>query len=93
MKKLEIIIETIGLNSIVRILEKQNISGYSVIERVLGKGSSGLRQGGELSNVMKNVLVIVVDEPDKISSVVREVKQLLKDFSGIMFISDVELEN
>lgn len=93
MKKLEIIIETIGLNSIVRILEKQNISGYSVIERVLGKGSSGLRQGGELTNVMKNVLVIVVDEPDKISSVVREVKQLLKDFSGIMFISDVELEN
>ncbi len=92
MQKLEIIIEAVELKRVVRILDECNVRGYSILPNVIGRGNKGgVRSGGDLSDILKNVLVVTVDEPDIIVRVVQRVNALLTDYSGIMIISEVTL--
>lgn len=91
--KLEIIIESVELKNVLRLLEKKNIDGYTVIEDVKGKGHGGMRFSGDFANVMKNCLIIVVDDEEKLLPVIEEIKIILKNFSGIIFQSEVNVIN
>jgi len=92
MQKLEIIIEAVELKRVLSILDECNARGYTVLPNVVGRGSrGGVRSGDDLSDILKNVLVVTVDEPDIIQCVVQKVKVLLTDYYGIMIVSDVTL--
>lgn len=91
MKKLELIIEAVEEQKIIGILDRFGINGYSVIRDVRGRGKKGERRFSELTGIMKNILFIVVDEEEKINAFVNEVKPILKNYSGVMILSDVTL--
>lgn len=91
MKKLELIIESVEEKKIIKILDNIGIKGYSIIKDVRGRGKKGERRFSELTGIMKNLLFIVVDEEEKINSFIEEVKPILKDYSGIMILSEVTL--
>ncbi len=93
MKKLEIIIEAVEKKSVLRILNELNIRGYTIINEIHGKGKQGTRRGSELTNILRNSMIIVVDEPEIINKIITRVKEILENYSGIMFLSDVEILN
>lgn len=93
MKKLEIIIEAVEKKSVLRILNELDIRGYTIINEIHGKGKQGTRRGSELTNILRNSMIIVVDEPEIINTIITRVKEILENYSGIMFLSDVEILN
>lgn len=93
MKKLEIIIEAVEKKSVLKILNELNVRGYTIINDIHGKGKQGTRRGSELSNIMRNSMIIVVDENEIIQTIIEKVKEILEIYSGIMFLSDAEILN
>lgn len=92
MQKLEIIIEAVELKRVLRILDECNVRGYSILSNVMGRGGKGgIRSGGDLSDILNNVLIVTVDEPGAIQRVVKRIQPLLANYSGIMIVSDVAL--
>jgi nitrogen regulatory protein PII len=92
MKKLEIIIESVERRKVCRLLDQLNVSGYTIIDNVLGRGSHFTRSGSELSDIMKNSLIIVIESDEVISKVIDVMKnEVLNFYSGKLFLSDVEV--
>ena len=60
MKKVEVVVDSVYLNRVLDILERQGVSGYTVIRDVLGKGERGIMAGDELTDVFKNSYVFTV---------------------------------
>ena len=89
MKKLEIVVDSVYLNRALEILEKNGVSGYTVIRDVLGKGERGLMAADELTDVFKNSYIFTVCEEEKARKIAEEVSPLLKKAGGICIISDV----
>ncbi len=92
MKKLEIIIESIERRKVCKLLEELNVSGYSIIDNVSGKGSHFTRNGSELSDIMKNSLIIVVETEEVVNKIIELLKkEVLNFYSGKLFLSDVNV--
>ncbi|NUN08700.1 MAG: DUF190 domain-containing protein [Ignavibacteriaceae bacterium] len=91
MKKLEVIIESVQLKHVLRILKDCDISGYTLINDVSGMGKHGIRRGFELTDVTKNVMLIIVEEPEKVYKAAEKINTVLKNFYGMILISDVEV--
>jgi len=92
MKKLEIIIESIERRKVCRLLEQLNVSGYTIIDDVMGKGRHVTRSGSELSNILKNSLIIVVETEEVIDKIIDLLKkEVLSYYSGKLFLSDVNI--
>ncbi len=90
MKKLEIIIESVERRKVCRLLEELNVNGYTIINDVFGKGSQFTRSGSELSDIMKNSMIIVVETEDMINKIIETLKrEVLNFYSGKLFLSDI----
>lgn len=89
MKKVEIVVDSVYLSRALEILEKNRVSGYTIIRDVLGKGERGLMAGDELADVFKNSYVFTVCEEEIALRVVEELKPLLKKAGGVCVLSDV----
>ncbi|SHK42053.1 P-II family nitrogen regulator [Thermocrinis minervae] len=91
MKKVEVVIDSLHLNDVLKIFEEERVSGYTVIRDVEGMGERGLREGDELTGVYKNSYAFTVCEDDKAERIVQRVGRLIKRLGGICVISDVQL--
>ncbi|KAF0152770.1 MAG: hypothetical protein FD143_698 [Ignavibacteria bacterium] len=89
MKKLEIIIESVELNNMRTIIEKIGVSGYTIVKDVAGMGKHGKSVSTSLVDVGEYHLLIIVDNENIINHVVENLKPLFKNYSGVMFLSDV----
>lgn len=58
VKKIEVVVDSVGLPEILRLLDANGASGYTIIRDATGKGERGLRSGDELSDVFKNACVM-----------------------------------
>ncbi len=91
MKKLEIIIESFELNKVIREIDECNISGYSVISDITGRGRHGNKVSAILVDVIRYEMIIIVEEESKIEAVIKRVKPMIERYSGIMFLTDAEV--
>ena len=90
MKKLEIVMDSLHLSKVLELLEKEGVSGYTLIKDVLGKGERGIMSGDELTDVFKNSYVFTVCDDNLATSIAKKVEPLLKRYGGICVISDVQ---
>ena len=87
VKLLTIICETLAQRNVIRILEKHEITGYTISE-VRGNGPDGLRHLG-LKNE-KNVKVEVIMREEKLSGVVEEISRtLFPNFALVLYVRDI----
>ncbi len=88
VKKIEIIANSFELGKILDKLDKSNINGHAVIRNVAGKG---LREGAEDLDMtmIDNVYIMAFCLPDRIDTVVENIRPLLNKFGGTCYISDV----
>ena len=92
MKKIEVIVSGENESLISDMLNKANVSGFTLIRNVSGKGHNGFHEGKLLFND-KSVLVmfIAVATDEAISTIAIGMKSLFEKSSGVMFVSDVSV--
>ena len=92
MKKIEVIVSGENESLISNMLNEANVSGFTLIRNISGKGHNGFHEGKLLFND-KAVLVmfIAVASEEAIASIAIGMKSLLEKSSGVMFVSDVSV--
>ena len=91
MKKLEIIIESVEISRVIKIIDACQAAGYTKINDVAGRGERGRIASAGLSDILNSSMIIVVDSENIIQKIIDKIKPILRDYSGIMFVSDVEV--
>jgi nitrogen regulatory protein PII len=90
VKRIEIIIDSPHLDSVLKTIEQAGISGYTVIRDVIGMGDRGARSGDELTDVFKNCYIMTACPEDNLLPLVAAIRPLLKRFGGICLVSDAQ---
>lgn len=90
MKKIEIVIDSLHLEHLIKLLEEKSFSGYTVIREVYGKGERGLMSGDEVSGVFQNSYLFTICEEQQLSSILEDLRKVLKKYGGVCIISDVD---
>jgi nitrogen regulatory protein PII len=87
VKRIEIIANSFELGKILDKLDKSGVNGHATIRNVAGKG---LREGAEDLDMtmLDNVYVIAFCTPDRIDTVVENLRPLLNKFGGTCYVSD-----
>jgi nitrogen regulatory protein PII len=90
VKRLEIITDALEMREVVRVLEAQGVTGYTVIPTVVGKGERGSQSGDDLTDVFKNSLLITACEPSQVQVLVEAIRPILKRRGGVCLVSDAQ---
>jgi nitrogen regulatory protein PII len=87
VKRIEIFSDSVELNKILKVLDQQGVSSYTVIRNVVGKGVRGSVEGN-FDVVMENDYVIAFCLPEQVKPIAEAVRPILNKFGGSCFISD-----
>jgi len=90
MKKVEIVTDSLELEKVVAILDREGVSGYTIVRDVVGKGRRGVRRGDLLTDAMNNSYVITVCAEEKLAGIIKGLRPILKKFGGICIVSDCQ---
>ena len=90
-KKIEMIVDAACLSQLLKMCERVGAKGYTVVPNVSGKGNRGIRGVGDLFDIFRNVLIIVIVAEDIAVRIVEESQPLLQHYAGIIYTSDVEV--
>jgi nitrogen regulatory protein PII len=86
--KVEIIISSLELNKILKILEKLDISGYTVIDNTSGKGDRGFVDG-DLGREFSNSYILTVCTNEKqLNLLTEKITPLLRKVGGICLVTE-----
>lgn len=92
MKKIEVIVSGESEGLISNMLNNANISGFTLLRNVSGKGHHGFREGKLLFNDKAVLVMFIAVAPEEaIESIAFGMKSLLEENSGVMFVSDVSV--
>ena len=87
--KVEIITDALEVENVTKLLDEIGVSGYSIIEDVIGKGHRGVRSGYELTDLFKNTYIMVVCNEVEMHKIVEAIRPIIKKFGGMCIVSDV----
>ncbi|MCM0594451.1 MAG: P-II family nitrogen regulator [Gloeotrichia echinulata IR180] len=90
VKKVEIITNTLELQKVLVILEKAGVSGYTIIEDVVGKGDRGRVINDLETHVLTNGYVMSICTEEQQQKLVAAIEPILQKFGGVCIVSDVK---
>jgi PII-like signaling protein len=91
-KRLDIIVEAPLIHRLEALLEKADVSGWTVIPALAGKGRGGTwSREGQATEAGAMVLVIVVTSEHRVPGLLDQVYKLLSRHIGIVTLSDVQV--
>lgn len=90
VKKVEIITTSLELDKVLDALNKFNVSGYTVMRNVIGKGGRGTADDDIEMTVLSNVYVMTTCEENRVKNLVEMIRPILKKFGGVCLVSDAE---
>lgn len=88
-KKVEIIVERVIHRRIIDAIEQAGATGYTVLPGLAGKGHQGERGAADVLGALDIVMIIVIAGDDTAGRIVDTAMALLKDHTGIVYLSDV----
>ena len=91
MKKVEIIIESVYINRLLKLLTKYEITGYTLIKNIQGCGGHGLKTADDVTDVFSNNYIFTVCEEEKYLSMQEDIRSFIKKYGGKCIVSDVML--
>ncbi len=90
-KRIEIVIETPMVPSLIRVLEELDVPGYTLLPDVRGAGNRGERRADALAGDSSNCLfVIACEDQEMVDIIVEAVRPLLTRSGGICLVSDAQ---
>ena len=90
-KRIEIVVEASCAPRILEMIEATGAKGYTLLHEVSGKGHRGVRNDSHLTDVFRNVLIIVVAAESTALEIISKSQPLLENYAGIVTVSDVEV--
>lgn len=90
-KRIEIVVEASCAPTILEMIEATGAKGYTVLHDVSGKGNRGVRDDSHLTDVFRNVMIIVIAAEPIAREIISESQPLLENYAGIVTMSDVEV--
>jgi hypothetical protein len=87
VKKIEIIVSNLEVPSILRILKKNLIEDYTLINNVEGSGAYGYTGDNSLMN---SYIIIVLTDLELAIKASDAIQPLLKKLGGILIVSDAQ---
>lgn len=91
-KRLELIIEAPALNRLLDLLDKQGVSGYTVLPALAGRGRQGRWSRDGLVGVAGQMIVVVcVTSEHRVPALMEAVSKFLARQIGVVTVSDVEV--
>lgn len=92
MKKIELIVSGENETLISNILNEANLSGFTLLRNVSGKGHHGFHEGKLLFNDKATFVMFIAVAPEEaIAGIAKGMKSLFEKNSGVMFVSDVSV--
>ena len=92
MKKIEVIVSGENEGLLSNMMNDANISGFTLLRNVSGKGHNGFHEGKLLFNDKAVLVMFIAVAPEEaIESIAIGMKSLLEKNSGVMFVSDVSV--
>ncbi len=88
IKRVEIITDSVEMTHVIRVLEQQGVSGYTLIDSVVGRGERGMRRGDDPSGAFQNSYLITTCEPEQIEALVAVIRPILQRRGGICLVTD-----
>ncbi|MEY2858223.1 MAG: nitrogen regulatory protein [Cyanobacteriota bacterium] len=86
--KVEIIISSLKLEKVLKILDKIEVSGYTVIDNTTGRGDRGFTDI-DLDNVFSDAYVLTVcTNQQQLDLLTQEITPLLKKVGGICLVTE-----
>ena len=90
IKRLEIITETLEMKHVCAVLEREGVTGYTIVRDVVGWGERGEQSGDELTDVFKNSYLLTTCADAELERIVEAVRPLLKRRGGVCLVSDAQ---
>jgi nitrogen regulatory protein PII len=90
IKKIEIITNSLELSKVLEILEKSGVSGYTVIEDVIGKGNRGRVFNDLETHTLSNAYIISICTESEEKKLVDAVRPIIKKYGGVCIVSDAK---
>ncbi len=88
VSRIEIIADSVELKNIIKALEKEKVSSYTVIRNVVGRGVIGTVTGSFDVTSLENDYVIVFCTQDRLQAVIAAVQPILNKFGGSCYVSE-----
>jgi nitrogen regulatory protein PII len=90
MKEIRIIVQGEHRAFVTEVLDKTQVTGYTIIGNVAGKGHHGFHEAHFMFNEMESLVMIMsVVAPEKVEPILAGLRPLFERYSGVMFVSDV----
>jgi len=90
VKRVEIITNALEMREVCAVLEAHDVTGYSVIGAVTGRGDRGVQGGDELSGAFSNSYLLTACAPERVEEVVEAIRPILRQNGGICLVSDAQ---
>lgn len=90
IKRVEIIIPHSEKDSFLKLFARENVEGFTVVEKVSGMGHRGMQDGLGLSDAFTNTLIIWYCSIQKFESVKEIIRAMLEDSGGICAVSEAQ---
>ena len=91
IKKLTIITEATILDNVLELARELGATSYT-LDRVAGKGESGVKFGDDISGMLNNVRIDIITDEETVIKIAAEVeKQHFQHYAGIVYIQDVDV--
>lgn len=91
-KRIEIVVEYPALRRLLDRLDRSQVTGYTVIPALAGRGHDGpWSSEGLAGDAGRMMMVICVTDPARLDSVLEEVYAVVARHIGIVTVSDVQV--
>lgn len=87
-KRIEIVVERVRAAEVTALLDRLGATGWTLLPVLAGRGRQGVRQGGDLSGVLDNVVVVCIASEAVVEKVVASREELLGARPAIVSITD-----
>ncbi len=88
LKRVEIVVPHPKTEKMIALLEKAKVEGYTVIEKVRGKGNRGTQDGLGLTDAFTNSLIIWYGSASEFDQLQESIRQMVLESGGICAVSD-----